>query len=166
MIRGIRLASIDRKSSWTSARALQFLSVLALSLPGSVALATTNDEPASPVEITTHYDAVRHETRVQGETAADACMTLQLPGEWRLSRGLDATYALAGTSGAEVEIRVRPAVLSRNEAAASADRHAAALQRNYEEVIGKPVQAAVFETTPYKGVSRWAGTWFDANLTN
>jgi hypothetical protein len=136
-------------------------------LSGMPSFASTDDAPASPLEIIAQFDPIRHETRIQGEILADACMTLQLTGEWKLSGSDDSRSSLATASGAEIEVRVRPAAELKSVPHGDlADREAAALQRTYEEIVGKPVQAVLHEPTGYKGVSRWSATWFDGNFAN
>ena len=43
-------------------------------------------------------------------------------------------------------------------------RDAAALQRDYEELMGQPAQSVSLSSEAGAGAIRWSATWIDANL--
>jgi hypothetical protein len=136
-------------------------------LPGPVAFASTADMPPEGAAVTARFDRPEQMTRLRGIIAADTCVTISLAGEWTPLPAVGDELTLATSTGAEVEIRVRPAAELRGfPQARLAERDAAALQRSYEDVLGKPALAVAHEPTSHAGVSRWSATWVDGNLAN
>jgi hypothetical protein len=117
--------------------------------------------------MTARFDPARRETHIDGMLAEDLCIALQLPQEWRLSRDDHAVRLEATPSGTALEIDIRSEAELRDfPQAGMAGRDAAALQRDYETMIGKPAQAVLHEPTGFLGVSRWSATWIDENFAN
>ena len=72
----------------------------------------------------------------------------------------------SGLVGAKLEIVARSAEDLRDAAGPDLPRRsAAALQREYEETLGKPAQSASIEPLGDAGAIRWAATWIDANFS-
>ena len=119
-------------------------------------------EPISAV-----YDPAAGETHVWGRLADDLCFSLRMPREWRAAAaGGGPTRLEAVSSGAELEIVARSADDLRDAAGPDLPRRsAAALQREYEETLGKPAQSASIEPLGDAGAIRWAATWIDANFS-
>jgi hypothetical protein len=144
-----------------------WLACLLLPALSAAALAVTSQSPLFPVQVAAAFDPVRHETLVRSEVAAGSCVMFRLPDEWRLSQGDQGDFSLAAASGAEIVLRLRSAAdLKGLPHPDQAGRNAAALQQEYEEVVGKPVQAVSHEPTGHPGVTRWSATWIDANLAH
>jgi hypothetical protein len=152
-------ASTEGRARWMAA------GLLALSTLSTPALASAIGGSASPVAFLARYDPQQGETLVQGKVAPGTCLSFKLRDEWSISAGDGGAHVLTGRSGAAVELRVRQAEeLGGLPQHHLAERDAAILQRTYEDMIGKPVQAVAHASTAYRGVSRWSATWIDGNL--
>ena len=149
----------------------------ALGLAGAGALAST-DPPATGSLYGLHkpgaagepisavYDPAAGETHVRGRLADDLCFSLRMPREWRAAAGGGPMRLEAVSSEAELEIVARSAEDLRDAAGPDLPRRsAAALQREYEETLGKPAQSASIEPLGDAGAIRWAATWIDANFS-
>jgi hypothetical protein len=116
-------------------------------------------------EIGVTFDPLTRETQIKERVSANLCVFFRLDEEWTLSRDTDATLLQAAGGDADLEIRLRSASeLQEFPQTDLAGREAAALQRTYEGMIGKPAQAISHQPTGLSGVSRWSATWVDANL--
>ncbi len=146
-----------------------------LILPGMRAYSSTGaaattgfDSPLgrmSSAGLTASFDPGARETHVQGAMAADLCIALRLPENWTLSGDGPTARLRDVTSGAEFEIHARSASELRGSPHLDVvSREAAALQQQYEEILGKPAQAIVHQPTNVSGVSRWSATWIDSNF--
>jgi hypothetical protein len=159
MTRPVRPARLRERlrSAWLACIVLPTLS--------AGALAVTSQSPVFLGQVAATFDPVRHETVIKSEVATDSCVMFRLPDEWRLSQGEQGAFSLTAPSGAEISLRLRSAAeLKGLPHPDQTGRNAAALQQEYEEVIGKPVQAVSHEETGHPGVTRWSATWIDANL--
>ena len=109
--------------------------------------------------IEARFDAAAQQTLVTGKAAPDLCFSLSLPEEWRRTEeGLkavrsDASLALGLRSAEELSALPQPDLASRD---------AAALQQDYEDLLGRPAQSVSQSTDA--GATRWSATWVDANL--
>lgn len=142
-------------------------SLLLLALATASPASTGDGPPPDDLRIVARFDAARNETHVLGDGAAGACVHFRLPRQWRASRTDASASSFADASGAVIEARFRSAAdIDRVAPASEAERDIAALEKDYVELLGKPVQAASLRPTAYKGVSRWSATWIDANFDN
>ena len=109
--------------------------------------------------IEARFNAAAQQTLVTGKAAPDLCFSLSLPEEWRRTEeGLkavrsDASLALGLRSAEELSSLPQPDL---------AGRDAAALQQDYEGLLGRPAQSISLSTDA--GATRWSATWVDANL--
>jgi hypothetical protein len=117
--------------------------------------------------ISAGFDPTKNETHVDGQVAADLCIALMLPQEWRLTQDTEAIRLQAARSGDELLVSIRSeADLRAFPQVDMAGRDAAALQQEYEAMLGRPAQAVAHQPTNRSGVSRWSATWVDANFVN
>ena len=109
--------------------------------------------------IQARFDAASHQTQVSGKVAPDLCFSFVLPEEWHLTEvGLKAVV-----SNADLSIGFRSAEELRDMPQSDlAIRDAAALQRDFEEMLGRPAQSV--SLTSEAGATRWSATWIDASL--
>jgi hypothetical protein len=109
--------------------------------------------------IQAQFDPVTRQTRVAGRIAPDLCFSLLLPDEWRQAEvGLKAVV-----SQVELGVGLRSARELRDMPQPDlASRDAAFLQRDYEELLGRPAQSVSLSSDA--GATRWSATWVDANL--
>ncbi|WP_162820427.1 hypothetical protein [Microvirga calopogonii] len=109
--------------------------------------------------IQARFDAATHQTQVSGRVAPDLCFSFALPEEWRLTEaGLKAVV-----SNADLSIALRSADELRDMPQPDlAIRDAAALQRDYERMLGRPAQSVSLSSEA--GATRWSATWIDASL--
>jgi hypothetical protein len=109
--------------------------------------------------IEARFNAAAQQTLVTGKAAPDLCFSLSLPEEWRRTEeGLkavrsDASLAVSLRSAEELSALPQPDL---------AGRDAAALQQDYEGLLGRPAQSISLSTDA--GATRWSATWVDANL--
>ena len=109
--------------------------------------------------IEARFNAAAQQTLVTGKAAPDLCFSLSLPEEWRRTEGglkavrSDASLALGLRSAEELSALPQPDLASRD---------AAALQQDYEDLLGRPAQSVSHSTDA--GATRWSATWVDANL--
>jgi hypothetical protein len=105
------------------------------------------------------FDPVTRQTVVTGTIPSDGCFSFSLPNEWHMSaEGLtsslsDMQVAVGLRSSQELRGMPQPDLVSRD---------AAFLQRDYEEMLGRPAQSVSLTSTA--GATRWSATWIDANL--
>jgi hypothetical protein len=144
------------------------MAICAALLPlGAAASASTGEGPLSQLELLTFFDAAKHETHVLGNLSGRSCIVFRLRNGWRRSEADDVSVSLTQETGARIDVRFRS--LGEPTGRRSIERPnsaAAALLLEYEELLGKPVQAVSFRRTGYAGVSRWSATWVDANLAS
>jgi len=117
------------------------------------------DRAAVDHPLQARFDPVLRQTQVTGRAASDLCFALSLPDEWRLSsEGLKAAL-----SDVELAVSLRSAQDLRDMPQPDlASRDAAFLQRDYEELLGRPAQSVSLSSSA--GATRWSATWVDANL--
>ena len=106
------------------------------------------------------FDPSTRQTWLTGRAGADLCFSLALPDEWRLTaQGVEAVR-----SEVELAVSLRSAQELRDLPQPDlASRDAAVLQRDYEELLGRPAQSV--SLTSNAGATRWSATWVDANLS-
>jgi hypothetical protein len=105
------------------------------------------------------FQPLTRETQIVGRITPNLCFTFSLPEEWRLhASGLKAV-----SSDAELEVSLRSSHELRDLPQSDlASRDAAVLQRDYEELLGRPAQSISLSSKA--GASLWSATWVDANL--
>jgi hypothetical protein len=109
------------------------------------------------------FDPLARQTRVVGRVAPGLCVSFNLPEEWRLETGGLEPRLKAVLSDAELEVGLRSAHELRDMPQSDlASRDAAFLQRDYEELLGRPAQSVSLSADA--GTTRWSATWVDANL--
>jgi len=105
------------------------------------------------------FDPVTRQTWIRGHASPDLCFSLSLPDEWQ--RTEDGIKAVRSNEGLSVNLRSsrelrdlpQPDLVSRD---------AAALQQDYEALLGRPAQSVSLSSD--EGATRWSATWIDANL--
>jgi len=105
------------------------------------------------------FDSVTRQTVATGMAAPGLCFSFVLPDEWRTTaQGLDAV-----ASEGELAVSLRSTQELRDLPHPDlASRDAAVLQRDYEELLGRPAQSVSLSAG--MGAARWSATWTDANL--
>lgn len=135
--------------------------ILAGLLIASAAQAAGGSPEAIAVDrrIETRFDPVAGRTLLTGRAAPDLCFSLALPDEWRRTDD----GARAAASDAALTVKLRSAQELRGLPHADlVSRDAAALQQDYEELLGRPAQSVSLSSSA--GATRWSATWIDANL--
>jgi hypothetical protein len=109
------------------------------------------------------FEPLAHRTQVVGRISPDLCFSLDLPEEWRLDATGVEPRLKAVLSNAELEVSLRAVHELRDLPQADlASRDAAVLQRDYEELLGRPAQSVSLSANA--GATLWSATWVDANL--
>ncbi|MBQ0822200.1 hypothetical protein KBI52_18575 [Microvirga sp. HBU67558] len=112
---------------------------------------------SEPVQV--RFDPAARQTTVSGRAASDLCFFLSLPDEWRRTE----TVIKAVSSDEELSVGLRSAQDLRDMPQPDlASRDAAALQQDYEELLGRPAQSVSLSSDA--GATRWSATWIDPNL--
>jgi hypothetical protein len=94
-----------------------------------------------------------------GRVAPDLCFSLSLPDEWRRTE----SGVKAALSDRELSVNLRSSQELRDMPQPDlVSRDAAALQQDYEELLGRPAQSVSLSSSA--GATRWSATWIDANL--
>ena len=111
-----------------------------------------------------YYDPALRETRITGHAAPGLCFSFRLPQEWRLDTDGPETRLKAAFSEAGIAMKLRSAGALRHLPQRDlASRGAAFLQRDYEDLLGRPAQSVSLASS-HTGAVRWSATWIDANL--
>jgi hypothetical protein len=110
-----------------------------------------------PVQV--RFDPMIRQTSVTGVVPSGLCFSFSLPEEWRrTAEGLK-----AARSDVEIGIGLRSAGELRDLPQPDlASRDAAFLQKDYEELLGRPAQSVSLSS--HGTAARWSATWIDANL--
>lgn len=153
----LRMSSI-----WPLSAACAAAVLLAASAPGAHATLRMSDEPHQAPSVRFEPEADR--THISSRVDGNLCLMLTLPQKWRLASGSDAGIILAAADGAELEAILRPARDVREMPQPDlASRDAALLQRDNEDMFGRPAQAATLSALS-SGAKRWTATWIDASF--
>lgn len=105
------------------------------------------------------FDPVTRQTWVTGHASPDFCFSLALPDEWRQTE--DGVKAVL--SDGELSVNLRSSQELRDMPQPDlVSRDAAALQQDYEALLGRPAQSVSLSSDA--GATRWSATWIDANL--
>lgn len=115
-------------------------------------------------DIQARFDPIAQATRVAGRAAPRLCFSFSLPQEWSLEREGPKARLRAASSSVEIEMSLRSAHELRHLPQPDlASRDAALLQRDYEEILGRPAQSVSLAASA-SGATRWSATWIDGNL--
>jgi hypothetical protein len=112
---------------------------------------------SEPVQV--RFDPMIRQTAVTGVVPSGLCFSFSLPEEWRsTAQGLQ-----SARSDVEIGIGLRSAGELRDLPQPDlASRDAAFLQKDYEELLGRPAQSVSLSS--HGTAARWSATWIDGNL--
>ena len=102
--------------------------------------------------------------RINARVAPDLCVAVSLPARWTAQAGDGGTVVLSAP-GEDGEISISARSYDDLHGMPQRDpieRDAAFLQRDHEELMGRPAHAINLEAV--EGASRWTATWIDPNL--
>jgi hypothetical protein len=120
---------------------------------------TPLDTSSANGTVQVRYDPMMRQTWVTGRAASDLCFSLSLPDEWQRADG----GIKAASSDGELSLSLRSARELRDMPQPDlVGRDAAALQQDYEGLLGRPAQSVSLSSKA--GAARWSATWIDANL--
>lgn len=135
--------------------------VLAVPVQASTGLLGPEARSSQPL---VRFDPAARETRVTGQVASGLCFSFRLPQEWRLDGDGSGNRLKAAASEAGIDVNLRSAgALQHLPQRDLASRDAAFLQRDYEDLLGRPAQSVSLASS-HAGAVRWSATWIDANL--
>ncbi|MXQ11500.1 hypothetical protein [Microvirga makkahensis] len=118
--------------------------------------------PAGGVQV--QFDAGSRRTLVAGRAGSGQCFSFTLPQEWRSTTGSLETRLKSASSDAELVVSLRPShELHGLPQPDLASRDAALLQRDYENLLGRPAQSVSLASLA-PGAVRWSATWVDGHL--
>jgi hypothetical protein len=139
--------------------------VVLTALVAALPVQAANGSPAAATgDMRAQYDPAARETRVSGHAARGLCFSFRLPQKWHLNTDGPETGLESVSSEAQLGMSLRSAEALRHLPQRDlASRDAAFLQKDYEEVLGRPAQSASL-SSPVAGTVRWSATWIDANL--
>jgi hypothetical protein len=143
--------------------------VVLTALVAALPVEAANGSLAATGDMQAQYDPAARETRVSGHAARGLCFSFRLPQKWHLNTDGPETGLESISSEAQLGMSLRSAEALRHLPQRDlASRDAAFLQRDYEEVLGRPAQSASLSPpvadAPIAGAVRWSATWVDANL--
>jgi hypothetical protein len=138
--------------------------VVLTALVAALPVEAANGSLAATGDMQAQYDPAARETRVSGHAARGLCFSFRLPQKWHLNTDGPETGLESVSSEAQLGMSLRSAEALRHLPQRDlASRDAAFLQKDYEEVLGRPAQSASL-SSPVAGTVRWSATWIDANL--
>jgi hypothetical protein len=113
------------------------------------------------------FEPAYGETTVRARLADRSCFFMRLPGRWQLIASGEGVSLREPRSEAEVDIALHEAsAFTSTSGGDLAASYAAHVQRDYEELLGRPVTATALERVDAPGVYRWRATWSDSNFEN
>ncbi len=145
--------------SWRAGACQAAILVLLSCASGTQAANGPLDGPMSSEPVQVRFDPMVGQTSVMGAVPSGLCFSFSLPEEWRpTARGLKSAL-----SDVEIGIGLRSAGELRDLPQPDlASRDAAFLQRDYEELLGRPAQSVSLSS--HGKAARWSATWTDVNL--
>jgi hypothetical protein len=156
--------AIMRRFVDRAGQAIALIALAALPVAAPPVQAASGSFEAAAGGMQAHYDPAARETRVSGRVGRGLCFSFGLPQQWHLNTEGPEMRLEAVSSGARLGMGLRSAETLRHLPQRDlASRDAAFLQKDYEEVLGRPAQSASL-TSPIAGAVRWSATWIDANL--
>lgn len=117
------------------------------------------DQPVRSEPVQVRFDPMIRHTSVMGAVPSGLCFSFSLPEEWQsTAQGLKSAQ-----SEVEIGISLRAAGELRDMPQPDlASRDAAFLQKDYEELLGRPAQSVSLSS--HGKAARWSATWIDASL--
>ena len=113
------------------------------------------------------FEPAYGETTVKGRLGESRCFVMRLPGKWELMPGGDGVRVRQAASERQVDVALHEAAaFSSTSGSSLLASYAAHLQRDYEELLGRPAIAATLENAELSGAYRWRATWADNNFEN
>jgi hypothetical protein len=145
--------------SWRAGAFQAATLVLLSAASGAQAANGPLDRPMSGEPVQVRFDSMIRQTSVTGAVPSGLCFSFSLPEEWRpTAQGLQSAH-----SDVEIGIGLRSAGELRDMPQPDlASRDAAFLQKDYEELLGRPAQSVSLSS--HGKAARWSATWIDANL--
>lgn len=145
--------------SWRAAALRAATLVLLSAAPGAQAANGPLERPMSGEPVQVRFDPMIRQTTVKGVVPSGLCFSFSLPEEWHsTAQGLK-----SARSDVEIGIGLRSAGELRDMPQPDlASRDAAFLQKDYEELLGRPAQSVSLSS--HGKAARWSATWIDANL--
>ena len=143
--------------SWR-ARIVQAATLVLLSASAQAANGPL-DRPMNSEPVQVRFDPMIRQTSVTGAVPSGLCFSFSLPEQWHsTAQGLKSAL-----SDVEIGIGLRSAGELRDLPQPDlASRDAAFLQKDYEELLGRPAQSVSLFS--HGKAARWSATWIDANL--
>jgi hypothetical protein len=145
--------------SWRAGAFQAATLVLLFAASGTQAANGPLDQTVRSEPVQVRFDPLIRQTSVMGAVPSGLCFSFSLPEEWRsTARGLK-----SARSDVEIGIGLRSAGELRDMPQPDlASRDAAFLQKDYEELLGRPAQSVSLSS--HGKAARWSATWIDANL--
>ena len=113
------------------------------------------------------FEPAYDETTVTARLGQNRCFVVRLPGKWGLAEGGDGVSIREAASEGQVDLALHEAASFASTPGSNLlASYAAHLQRDYEELLGRPAIAATLESTELSGAYRWRATWADNNFEN
>jgi hypothetical protein len=113
------------------------------------------------------FEPAYDETTVTARLGQNRCFVVRLPGKWGLVEGADGVSLREAASEGQVDLALHEAASFASAPGSNLlASYAAHLQRDYEELLGRPAIAATLESTELSGAYRWRATWADNNFEN
>ncbi|MBM6593070.1 hypothetical protein [Microvirga pudoricolor] len=110
------------------------------------------------------FDPAVNETRLFAQVTPRLCVSMGVPGEWRLGFADGRAALVSVADEAELALAIRSARdLQHLPQSDLPSRDAALLQSDYESMLGRPAQAVSLDMFT-SGVMRWTATWIDGQL--
>jgi hypothetical protein len=107
----------------------------------------------------------RSVTLVRSALGPDLCVTLRLPGAWKVEQPEPGRInAIEPEQGAEIGIVAHTDADFAPGPGMLIERAASKLQREYERLLGKPAQVTTLEPSSLSPARRWTATWIDGNF--
>jgi hypothetical protein len=113
------------------------------------------------------FEPAYDETTVTARLGQNRCFVVRLPGKWGLVEGGDGVSLREAASEGQVDLALHEETAFASTPGSNLlASYAAHLQRDYEELLGRPAIAATLESTELSGAYRWRATWADNNFEN
>jgi hypothetical protein len=146
-------------TSWGTWAGKAIALVLLSAASSAQAVGGLPDQPVMSEPVQVRFDPATRQTSVTGAVPSGLCFAFSLPEEWRpTAQGVKATF-----SAVEIGVGLRSAGELRDMPQPDlASRDAAFLQRDYEELLGRPAQSVSLSS--HGKATRWSATWIDASL--
>ena len=135
--------------------------------PGSTGSLIGPRFPSGDDSGSVRFEPAYGETTVKGRLGESRCFVMRLPGKWELMPRGDGVSVREAASDGQVDLALHEAASFASTPGSNLlASYAAHLQRDYEELLGRPAIAATLESTELSGAYRWRATWADNNFEN